>query len=359
MRRTLSSRIVCLIYAAALLSNCTGCSEGTNEAPQAAGSAPGVRTAQSPGHVSTVALSPSGIDLAKLPVPSGAKPLVVSPDVAMYVTETAVEPTAREIAKLLQAEGWTPYGSVEGTQDFKRNLVRLMASTGSAPAQGGKTMISYIAQKIAVDLPAPADAQGLQYSDSTKQVSFDTSSSLADVETYYRSTLGKSDWKATTDRPFKIDFKDELIFRNPAKDMLTLQMNEVEGKRRVSLKHLSAAEVAEQEARFQAELEQKKKDEERPLPKIKLAVPAAAQAIEQRKNRLNFEVATGQAKGIVDAWRKQLTSAGWTEDVTKLEDKIGDIAFRNEKQFLSVDYLDPGFIPAEITVTATGVELEK
>jgi hypothetical protein len=306
------------------------------------------------GKIATATLSASGIDLAKLPVPAGAKSIFADANSAMYFADGGVEATKAELAKLLTAEGWSPYGSAGDAQYFKRNLVRLTANVGGAAT--GKTSIQYLAEKIAVDLPAPVDAEKLNYSDTTKQVDFDTQSDAAAVEKYYRELLAKSDWKATTDKPFKNGFKDELIFRNPAKDMLTLQLHEFEGKRRVSLKHQSAAEVAEVERRALAAIEQKKKDAEKPLPKLKLTPPVEATGIERKKNRLTFKLPAGKAKGVVEAWRKELTSAGWKTDEVKLDDKVGGLTFRKEMQFLSVDYID--LFEGEITVTATEVELE-
>lgn len=371
MSITLTNRIVRASFAALLALVVAGCSESKDVSPKEsapvgnaqptpspAASHLGAAATAEPGPVATQVLSPAGIDLSKLPVPKGAKKFYADANGAMYVSEATVEATEKEVANLLTAEGWTPYGSVPGTLDFKKNLVRLMASISAAPAQGGKTMLTYMAEKIAVDLPALADAEGLQYSDSTKSVFFDTKTDLAGVEKFYRDVLGKSEWQATTDKPFKAGFKDELIFRNPKKDMLTLQMQEFEGKRRVLLKHMSAEEVAAEEARYQAALAQKKLESEKPLPKLKLAIPAEGAKVEKGKHRLDFEVPTGTAKVIVDGWRKTLTADGWKEEVTKLDDKIGSIVFRKEKQFLSVDHIDPGFIPAEITVTATEVELE-
>jgi len=365
MRNALSNRLAAAILPAAIVVTYASCSETKDVNPQESapvGSAQPTATRTTgavpePGKVATTALSEAGVDLAKLPVPEGAAPFYADPNGAMFRTAAAVEPTAKEVSRLLQAEGWSPYGSVEGTQDFKRNLVRLKASVGPISGEG-KTMITYSAEKIAVDLPARTDAEGLQYSDSTKQVLYDTKADMSEVEKYYRELLGKSEWKATTDKPFKSGFKDELIFRNPKKDMLTLQMHEFEGKRRVTLKHMSAAEVAEQEARMQAELDQKKRDAEKPLPKLKLTAPVGAMNVEQTKHRLKFEVATGKAKGIVESWRKELTSSGWKEEDVKVTDIFGGVTFRKEKQFLSLDYIESGVTPGEIILTATGAELE-
>lgn len=370
MSTTLKNRFVRATFPTLLALGVAGCSDAPKQdaAPAAAApnaAAPATATSAGsaqpaapavPGQVPASAMSAAGVDLAKLPVPKGAKPFFASPDVAMIQTEAAADATAKEVAAMLSGEGWTPYGSVPGSQYFTKNLVKLNA-TVTAGADG-KTMISYSTEKIAVDLPAPTDALDLRYDDSTKRLMFDTKSDEAGVEKFYRELLGKSEWKATTDKPFKVDFKNELIFRNPAKDMLTLQMSEFEGNRRVTLQHMTAAEVAAQEARIKAALAQKKLDSEKPLPKLKLAVPSDAADAKKEKNQLSFKVPTGKAKGIVDGWRKTLTGDGWKEEVSAYSAEAGSIAFRKDKQYVQVSHIDPGFIPGEITVAATETELE-
>ena len=57
--------------------------------------------------------------------------------------------------------------------------------------------------------------------------------------------------------------------------------------------------------------------------------------------------------------RKQFAKAGWKEkDDATVEDMAGTIAFTRENQDLSILYVDNGIMPAEITISATGVELE-
>lgn len=375
MSSTLTNRIARAMFPALMALGVAGCSDAPKQEADPTTSAP-VGSAQStpntavaggnavvptaaavePGKVATQAMSPAGIDLAKLPVPKGATPFFASPDVAMIQTGAPADAVAKEVATLLAGEGWTPYGSVPGSQYFTRNLVKLNA-TVTAGADG-KTMISYSAEKIAVDLPAPAEAVDLRYDDSQKRLMFDTKADQAGVEKFYRDLLGKSEWKATTDKSFKVDFKEELIFRNPKMDMLTLQMHEFEGKRRVTLQHMTGAEVAAQEARIKAALAQKKLDSEKPLPKLKLALPSDASGTTKEKNRLSFSVPTGKAKEVVDGWRKTLTADGWKEDVAAYSAEAGSLVFRKDKQYVQVSHIDPGFIPGEITVAATEAELE-
>jgi hypothetical protein len=276
---------------------------------------------------------------------------------ASFITEASREQTADACRKLLLAQGWEPYGMAGDVLFFKQNAVRLAARISTAPAQGGKTVIDYSTELMSVDLPAPADTLGLQYADVNTQLFFDAKMSEKDLVGFYRPTLAKAGWEATTEKPIKIDFKDIMIFRNPTKDMLTLEMNDVDGKTRVLLKHESAAEVAEIERRIDAEMERRKAEKNKPLPKLVVTLPPDAKDIKQTKNRIEFQLATGKAKAAVESWRKQFAKDGWKEEFAASEDMAGSISFVKGSQDVSMSYSDTGFLPAEVTIHATNVEL--
>ncbi len=299
------------------------------------------------------------VDLSKLPVPEGAKPFFAGPVSNSYITETSVAETAEACRKLLLEKGWQPYGTAGDVSFFKQNAIRLAARVSSAPAQGGKTVIDYSATLMSTDLPAPADTENLQYADTTAQLFFDTRASQRDVAEFYRRTLANAGWEATTENPVQIDFKKLLIFRNPHLDMLTLEMTEVDGKSRILVKHQSAADVAELERQIQAEMEQRKMEQNKPLPKVAVMLPEEAKDVEHSKARIEFKIATGKIKAVVETWRKQFAKDGWKEDVTALEDMIGSISFSKGSQKVSVSYDDTGILPAEVTLRGTGVELER
>jgi hypothetical protein len=309
------------------------------------------------GEASVTITNHGNVKLDKLPLPKAAKSLFAGPTSAMFVADTPAKETADACKKLLLADGWLPYGTAGDTQFFKKNAVRLSAFITAAPAQGGKTTIQYSTELLSADMPAPAETLNLQYSDA--QLSFDTKAAQKEVADFYRKTLEKVGWKATTDAPIQIDFKHELIFRNPGKDMLTLQMTEVEGNRRVLLRWQSAAEVAELERLAKAEINRRKAEKNKPLTKLAMAIPAEATELEEAKNRLEFKLPAGKAKAAVEAWRKQYAKDDWKESAAVLEDMAGSISLDKGDRHLTITYTDTGFMPAEITIQATGAELEK
>lgn len=327
------------------------------------------------GFVASLSASPTGeagqvsvsiqlhgnVDLQKLPQPVNLKPVYVGPQVAMYSSDESVEKTVATTHKLLQEQGWLPYGKAGDVQFFRQNAVILTVSIAAAPAQMGKTMLSLSAEQISAEVPAPVENVQLQYSDSTKQILFDTKQSEADIEKFYRETLAKQGWKATTEKPFSIDWKHGLIFLNEAKDMLELEMYEVKDENvlRVTVRHYTKAERDIIEAELKKALEAKKN---KPMPKlatVKIPFPAGAQSEEETETTIEFTVPSGKGKAAASAIRKTLTDAGWKESVLLADDPLGVIEFKKDELEISLNYVDPGFLPAEITVNGTGVKLEK
>ena len=82
------------------------------------------------------------------------------------------------------------------------------------------------------------------------------------------------------------------------KNLAAIDISEFEGKRRVTLQHMTAAEVDAQEARIKAALEQKKKDSEKPLPKPSRAVPTPSPRQRCRNSRTACEEAARACSSI-------------------------------------------------------------
>jgi hypothetical protein len=148
--------------------------------------------------------------------------------------------------------------------------------------------------------------------------------------------------------------------------MLTLTMwgtQTEKGETRAHLVHQSAAEVAEEERRFKEALAaKKKKDEEeknKPKPKAVVTLPAGAQGVEATAREIEFQLPTGKAKAAVDAITKELTDAGWKADAPIGQAEAGQLHLHKDGHSVSILYVDPGFIPAQITITGSGVELEQ
>jgi len=309
----------------------------------------------------------------QLPVPPNTKPVYVGDMTAMYVTEAAVPATADACRKLLLAKGWVPFGGAGDSAYYKRNAIQVTATVSVAPAQGGKTMISYSRELLSADLPAPSDAEEMRYIDPTLELSFETTSNKEAVVAFYRKTLATTKWEPTLDHLVEIDGKDEMIFRNPAKDMLTLVFSSNRrGKLPVSLQFQSAAEIAELERRIKEEAparraaaeaeranEKTRETEANQPPKVSVTLPAEAKSVEATKEEIKFTVANGKAKVVAEAFRKQFLAEGWKEDLASLDAMAGALSFTKGNQHLTINYTDTGVMPAEITLSTMGAELER
>ncbi len=191
------------------------------------------------------------VKLDALPRPPGTRPVYVGDLSAMYVTDGPVAETSANLRKLLLDHGWKPYGSAADTSWFKQNAVRLSATVSSAPAQGGKTMISLSSELMSADLPAPPEADDLRYSDATKELTFDSPADKKQITAFYKKELASSHWSSTLEGLVDIGERPTMIFRNPGKEMLTLSFSsERGGKTPVSLQFQTAAEIADLEHRL-------------------------------------------------------------------------------------------------------------
>jgi hypothetical protein len=193
-----------------------------------------------------------------LPQPAGSTLLYEFPVTIAYVTPTPVEKAAAEIDAALLAAGWEPYGTAGDSRFYRQKAIRLTATTSTAPAQDGKTVVNYATELVSAELPAPAEAKGLQYSEPPVQLSVDFAGDLAAADKWYRERLGKMGWEPTTENPVEQGFEHFVIYRNKPGEMLEITFREIDDFTRLMLRFTTAEEFAEMEKRWK---EQRKKAE--------------------------------------------------------------------------------------------------
>jgi hypothetical protein len=308
----------------------------------------------------------------KLPVPPGAKPVYVGDSTAMYTSDAAVPATADACRNLLLAQGWVPYGDAGDSAFYKQNAILITATVSSAPAQGGKTMIQYSAQQMSADIPAPSNVEDLRYADEPPELTFETAANQDAIVDFYRKNLAGAGWQSTLDHMVAVDDKPTMIFRNPAKDMLTLENSgALREKLLYSVRFQSAAEIAELDRRIKEEApklraaaeakaakEAAELAERNKVPKIAVTLPADAKDVKQTKDEIKFTVGKGKAKAAVESFRTQFRNAGWKEDVASMSAMAGTLLLSKEDQSVSITYSDTGFMPSEVTLSAMRAELE-
>src|SRR6266850_205912 len=194
-----------------------------------------------PGSVQVRLLNQGNVKPGKLPVPPNAKSVYVGDSTAMYETQAAVAATADACRNLFVSQGWVPYGDAPDTAVFKKNAILATVYISSAAAQGGKTSIQYSNQLISSDIPAPPNVDDLRYVDEPPELTFATANQDAIAE-FYRKALAAAGWKSTMEKMVDVDEKPTMIFRNPAKEMITLSVpyDYGSGKLGVSVRFQSA-----------------------------------------------------------------------------------------------------------------------
>jgi len=327
------------------------------------------------GNVQVRLLNQGNVKPGKLPVPPNAKPVYVGDSTAMYETEAAVPATVDACRNLFVAQGWVPYGDAGDSAVFKQNANLVTATVSSAPAKGGKTTIQYTNQLISADIPAPPNVEELRYVDEPPELTFATANQDAIVD-FYRKTLATAGWKSTMDKMVDVDEKPTMIFRNPAKEMLTLAVTGVlSGKLLFSVRFQGATEIAErdrkrkeaapklraaaeakaaQEAKEAAELAERNK-----VPKVVVTLPADAKVVKQTNDSIKFTVGKGKAKSAVEFFRKQFRDAGWKEKFASIAGMSGAVSFsKGDGQSVTLTYTDTPIPPSEVSLSAFRAELE-
>jgi hypothetical protein len=280
----------------------------------------------------------------------------------MLIAESAVEPTTQEIRKTLEQQGWQPYGDAGPQHFYRKNAIRLSATIGMAPAQGGKTSISYSTELMSAELPALPHAQAISYSDTNKELGFETTQDTAEVHAAYRTLLQSAGWTATTDHPLKVGFRDTTVFRNPPGEMLTLETRVSSGVLRGQLRFRTAEEVQEldRKAKAAAEKEHARKGDakEASLPKVVIHLSGGMEVAEQEASRVVLRVRPGKARAAADQLRKSLMETGWKAGTTMQQDLFGTMIFEQSPRAITIVYVDSGLTPAEIRLQGTGIDFD-
>ena len=318
---------------------------------------------------SQVSLVNSGnLAVEKLPVPPGVKPFFPQAYRAAYTTEAKVAETAAACRKLLLAAGWEPYGEARqnanqpdsAMQYFKRNAIKLQLWVSIAAAEGGKTLIQYDTELLSADLPAPPSIADPDYTDIQKTLRFDAPQDQTEaILAFYQERLPKAGWQPTTEKPVVDDRTKTqfIIYRNPKKDLLSLDLTQFTNIVRVSLKHQTEAEVAEETRLAKEHAERARLAEAKRNKKFNIAVPlpAKTKGVEKLSEHLfEFTLASGSGPAALTSFRDHFLKAEWTEEKgTEMNKNNGNLKLKKDALELSFSYFDTGFTDAEIRVSAS------
>lgn len=296
------------------------------------------------------------VDFRKLPVASLGKELFVQPASAIFVSDRNVEETRKSCREVLEKDGWEWFGETTVSFYMRKKAVRLQTMCSESPAQKGQTMIQVSAEQMSSTLPIIPELVRIDYTEQTGRLDGDSKLSTGELTAQLRKALEKDGWKATTDEPLKIDFRETTFFRNASEELVELSIHQFDDLSRFEMKYMTAEQVAEENRLAKAAAE--KAQEKMPGKQDRLNNPVAisiepfesATLKESKPQLLEFTAASGKARSIVTAWIAKQKAAGWTVETTIDMNETGDYTLTNGEQKLMVNFMDPGFIPAEITV---------
>ncbi len=116
-----------------------------------------------PGKVLVRLQNNSNVNVSKLPVPSGAKFVNVTHNIASYETSVGVDETKEAVRKLLIDQGWKVLGWRGNALILQQNAVELTSVVEARSPQPGKTRIAYWTEQLSSDSREPADANLSKY----------------------------------------------------------------------------------------------------------------------------------------------------------------------------------------------------
>lgn len=312
-----------------------------------------------PGNVLVAMTNHGNVDLKTLPLPKGLKEVYAMPAMVMYSSNTKVEALKEQVRSQLKSAGWENFGDTTVSFFVKKNAVLLQVMIGEAPAMPGQTSIQISSQLMSIDLPVPKDVSSLQYSDSPPMLYFQSPKSVAHWETFFRDELSKLGWTATTENLFKIDFTEHLIFRNESKAMIEIEFRSTDDGATVKLKYTTAEKAAEEDRRAKEAAEKAKAAREKGMnskgqgEKITFTLPKGLTIESKTENSVEVAAKSGAAQKLIGSWLKQLQEAGWKLESVVDTKEVAEHRLTKEGVEVNVSVVDPGFIPARISISTS------
>lgn len=306
------------------------------------------------------------VDIGKLLKIDGLKVLYAQPFSAMFEIKLSVEKSKQACRAALERDGWEWFGDTEVSFFMRKNAVRVQIMCSPSPTDDTYTMLTVSAEQLSSALPLIKDLTRIAYADTTQVIDGDSRLPPDQLLAQYRKTLESNSWKATTEQPVKIDFREHLIFRNEQKEFAELRVHTVDSLTRFDLKFMSAKQferenqlamrtAAEAKAKLDAENRRMENPTKIVLEKLQPAVPKNGAS----KQSVEFTVKSGSAQKIVSEWLKLQKADGWKAETTIDTREIGDYQLKKDDMIVSVSFADPGFIPGEVTIgTSKEFQLE-
>ena len=231
-----------------------------------------------PGQVTVSVLNLGNIDSRDLPRVADAKLFYGGRTTAMYVTPKKVADVAAETRKVLKAAGWAEYARPFSQKaeipdqemfELRQRGVSMTAYISVAPAQNGQTAIQYSTRMLRQELPAPANAEALEFDDDRPYLHCQIPGEMQAAIDFFTKALPeigyseKRSTNATDDGAF-------LVFRSKEKDVAFAELKKLDGDKIDATVRVMTAAVIE------AANKPKSATETKPTPREELYDPVIA-----------------------------------------------------------------------------------
>lgn len=305
------------------------------------------------------------VDFRKLPIASLGKELFVQPASAIFTCEGNVDDTSKSCRDVLQKDGWEWFGETTASFYMRKNAVRIQIMCSESPTQEGQSMIQVSAEQMSSTLPIVPGLVRVDYTEQTGRLDGDSKLSTDELTAQLRKALEQDGWTATTEAPVKVDFRETTIFRNATDELVELSIYQFDDLSRFEMQYRTAEQVAAENQLAKAAAEKAKEkmaaDQDRLDNPVAIVIEPLESATlnDSEPQVLEFTAASGKARSIVTRWLDKQKAAGWDVEADIEAKEAGDYTLTKGDQALTISFLDPGFIPAEITIkTDEGFTIE-
>lgn len=207
-----------------------------------------------PGQVTVSVINLGNIDSRELPRVADAKSIYGGRASAMYVTPRKVADVAAETRKVLKAAGWAEYAQPFAQKaeipdqemfELRQRGVSMTAYISVAPAQKGQTAIQYSTRMLSQELPAPANAEALEFDDHRPYLRCQIPGDIAAAAEFYAKAfpeIGYDEKRSSNVR----EADGFVLYRSPEQDVVFAQLKKLEDdKVEATVRVMTAAVLAE------------------------------------------------------------------------------------------------------------------
>jgi hypothetical protein len=352
------------------------------------------------------------VAVKSLPVIKGATTTFVNEATGIYSVDLKVQDAADKTLKLLLDAGWQPYGYNDVSDELKqfqvkRNAIQIGVMVNLAPAQGNNTAVMYSTSLLAVDIPAPGNAEQLNFTGQQKTLRFESPEDFAAVVGFYEKTLPAQGWKPSGEKMVlgEDDFGRPVgtrVFTNAVGDVIDVTLEKSEDKTSAVVKHLSRQEIqaakkklAEDQKKLLAENaaakdeEMKESDDSEPdadalanaliaealggkgkkssgkkksaakaSDAVQIKVPEGTKVNKTSDNVLQIKVGAGKGLKTAEFIQGHMAADGWEVEGDDLEKDSGNLDFKKDDQSITLTYVDTGFTDVMMMMIGIGTPLD-